>query len=442
MAQPVISTSVPADAATDVFVNKSLTVTFDAALLESSVSTTTVLLEESGSGELISCIVELETSTLVRITPIGSLAEDTLYKIKFPGTDIALSSSFVIKDNAASEALITTLTLSFRTGSRSYIDDTDIDKNATDLSLEGDLNLPVHVKALGDLAITTTTPKLYSYDLTGVASVNIEFNNALDSGLFNSDWMTVDVFPLLDNSDHIAVSGAFTGISLPTYTLIHTGAHLVANFSEHLPQNVGVEVTVNKDVTDEDGSEFGPNSYLLSFTTERYPSYSGIHTVKRELKAIKEELTNDYITATLFSNSIKFIARYNEDSVNEHLIQRWVLAKSIIDILDDKELEKAVVAGTRRHLGDMSVSVDPIVGKLALKHKRAEDEVDRIAKTITKSTAKSYSLEGQSSITRTYRRWPGVNNKIVESRFVYWQPDIPAANLSSNRQAKNTNYLF
>ena len=442
MAQPAISTSDPADAATDVFVNVSLTVTFSAALLESSVTTTTVLLEESGSGELVACTVELETSTLVRITPIGALAEDTLYKIKFPGTDIALSNSFVIKDNAVSEALTTTLSISFRTGSRSYIDDTDIDKNATDLSLEGDLNLPVHVKALGDLAISATTPKLYSYDLTGVASVDIEFNNTLDSGVFSTDWMTVDVFPLLDNSDHLAVSGTFTGVALPTYTVSYTGAHLIATFSEHLPQNVGVEVTVDKDVTDIDGSEFGPNSYLLSFTTERYPNYSGIHTVKRELKAIKDELTNDYITATLFSNSIKFIVRYNEDDVNEHLIQRWVLSKSIVDILDDKELEKAIVAGTRRHLGDMSVSVDPIVGKLALKHKRAEDEADRISRTITRAIAKSYSLEGQSSIVRTYRRWPGVNNRIVEARFVYWQPDIPAANLSSNRQAKNTNYLF
>ena len=442
MAQPAISVSSPSDGDTDVFINIPLEVTFTAALLASSVSDTTVILEEVGSGKVIKSDVSLPTSTEVRISPIGALAENTLYKIKFPGTDIAISSDYVIKDNATSDALISTLTIQFRTGTRAYIDDTNIDKNATDLSLEGDLNLPIHVKALGDLAISSTVPRNNSYDQVSISSIDIVFNNSLSTGDFVETWIEVDAYPLLDSTEWLAISGAFSGASIPDYTVSLLDDTITVTFDSELPQNVGVSLTASKDIVATDGSEFGPNDYYLTFTTERYPSYSGIHEVKRELKAISEELTDDYITATLFSNTAEYLCKYDGRTVENCLIQKWVLNKTIVDILDDKELEKAVVAGTRRQLGDMSVSVDPIIGKMSLKHQRALKELDRVQKTILKPTAKSYSLEGQTGILRTYRRWPGVNGRIVQSRFVYWQPDIPASNLSVNRAAKNPNWNF
>ena len=436
MAAPVLSSSSPSNGDTDVFINNPIDATFAAALLEASVTSTTVTLKDVGANTLISVDITLPSSTVVRVAPVGSLAEDTLYELKFPGTDISLSSDYVIKDNSSSDPLVSTITVQFRTGSRTFIDDTKVDKNAVDLSLEGDLNLPIHVKALGEFALESVVPKNNSYDVADMTSVTFTFNQRLSTGDLAQDWLEVDVFPLLDSTDYLSNGSVLGTGSIPDSSISLSETTLTVNFSGTVPYNAGVQIRIDDGVLAEDGSEYGPNSYLYSATTDRYPKYSGIHEIRRELKAVSEELTNDYITATLFSAAIHYNCKYTSAASNDWLIQRWVLNRSIILILDDKELEKAIVAGTRRQLGDMSISVDPIVGLMALKHKRAEKELEKVEKTLSKNIAKSYSLAYQSGIQRTFRRWVGVNHRLVQSRFVYWQPNIPGANLNLNRAAK------
>jgi len=437
MAIPVLSSSTPAEGATDVYINIPLDITFTDDILESSVSSTSVLLEDVGANDLVPISVELIESNKIRISPIGSLPEDTLWKISFPGTDIAISASYVIQGLAGtSEALEDTITITFRTGSRTYIDDTSIDKDAADLSLEGDLNLPIHVKALGDLALDYVVPKNNSYDVAVDTTIVFTFNQVLSTGDFTQNWLNVDIYPMLDSTAYLASGDTLGSGSIPDYGVTHSDKTLTVTFSGYLPQNAGIEITLDDSITDVDGSEYGPNNYKYSITTDRYPSVSGIHVIHRELKAISDELTNDYIAATLLSSTIRYLNSFRNPDIDSHLALRWITARSVVDILDDKELEKAVVAGTRRQLGDMSVSVDPIIGLLALKHKRALDELDNISKTICKVTAVNYSLEAQVGISRTPRLWFGVNQKLIEARFVYWQPDIPASNIALNRGAK------
>jgi hypothetical protein len=437
MAQLVIGTADPASGDSDVFVNIALDVTFTTAVLSTSVSNTSVLLTNSGTASVVSANVELIGTTQIRITPYGNLAEDTVYKVSFPGTDTALSSDYVIKDAALSEALTTTLTVTFTTGSRVFLDQTNIDKDATDLSLEGDLSLPVHVKALGNFAISSTSPKNHSYDVAGSTGLLLTFNQDLSTGDFAQNWLDVDVFPVMDDTVWLASGDAYSG-SIPSHTISLTGAIINVDFNGDLPQNAGINVTVSSNVISTDGSEFGPNDYLLSYTTDRFPKVSGVHVIKREIKAASDELTDDYIASILLSKTIEADIKFGVDSAPHISLVKWVVNSVIVDILDDVELSRAIVAGTRRQLGDMNISVDPIIGKLAIKHARAEKKIEDSEKTMLgkKLVASAYNNSYRSGLSRPSRLWFGVSNKIIDSRFISYQSDRPAANTSTNRGAK------
>jgi hypothetical protein len=437
MAQLVLSASDPSDGDSDVFANIALDVTFTLPLLGSSVSSTSVILTNAGTNSVVSADVELVTTTKVRITPYGSLAEDSTYKITFPGTDIALSSDYVVKDLADSDALLVTLDVTFTTGSRVYLDQSDIDKDATDLSLEGDLSLPVHVKALGNFAVSSTVPKNHKHDVAVATALTITFNQVLLTGSLEQDWLDVDIFPILDDTEWLSSGDAFGG-TIPDYSITASGKVLTVDFSGWLPQNVGVNVEISPDVVALSGSEYGPNSYLLSFSTDRYPKISGVNTIKREIKAAVTELNDDYIASVLFAKTIEADAKFGIEATPHISIVKWVVNSAIVDLLDDVELEKAIMAGTRRQLGDMAISVDPVIGKLAIKHARAEKKIDQATKSLIGKSliARHYRTDIREGLSRPVRLWYGVNGKMKDSRFISYQKNHPASNTSTNRSAK------
>ena len=240
MAQLAISTSSPADGDTDVFINTTLDVTFTADVLASSVTSTSVVLIAVATNGVVPATVQLIGTDVIRITSNGILAEDSVYKIRFPGTDVSLSSAYVIKDSAASEALATTLSVTFRTGQRTFIDDTSVDKEAADLSLEGDLNLPIHVKALGNFAVSGSVPFNHKSDIAVNTPIRLNFNKTLDASLLTQEWLDVDFFPILDETAWLASSDSFGG-TVPDFSLSVTGATIVVViFSQYNAQSAPV----------------------------------------------------------------------------------------------------------------------------------------------------------------------------------------------------------
>jgi hypothetical protein len=439
MAQLTISSSDPSDGSSDIFVNNPIEVTFGAAVLLSSVSSTSVVLVNQATDGVVPATVELSSALVIRITPYGNLAEDTVYRVRFPGTDTALSADYVIKDVAASTALATTLTVTFTTGSRVYLDQGSVDKDARDLSLEGDLSLPVHVKALGLFAISGTVPKNHKADVSSDTGLRINFNQPLLTGSFDQSWLEVDIFSVLDDNTYLGstTADAFGG-SIPDYSISHDYASLFVDFSGALPKNVGVQVSVDQNVVAQNGSEFGPNDYLLSFTTSRYPDISGVHVLRREIKAAADTLQDDYLASVLLAKSVEAQVKFGSDAEPHMSLVKWVVNSAIVDLLDDVELERAIQAGVRRQLGDMNVSVDPIIGKLAIKHARAEKKVLDAEKGLAGKgiIARTYSHENRRGVRRSTRSWFGVSNQLTDSRFITHQGDHPGANTSKNRQAK------
>jgi len=448
MAEPNISTSTPADGAVDVYLNRNIELNFSASVIASSVTQNSVILLNAATDGIVATSLSYNASTFrITVTPLSVLAENTVYKIRIPGTDIAISSSLVLKDSATSDTVLTTITVTFTTGQKVYIDDTSIDKDATDLSLEGDLTLPVHVKALGNLAIESTYPKNFSCDqptaLDGNNRLYIKFNKALSGELGSFEWINVDTYPVLDDTQYLATESSFGSGAIPSMTgLIVSGNYLFASFGGELPKNAGVDITIGTGVTAQDGSEYGPSEYTFSFTTDRYPKIGGIHSIKTEIKAATDELNDNYICSLLFKNTVELIERYpslDYGSPN-FSCHKYVTNKTIVDILDDKELEKALVAGSRRQLGDLNVSVDAIIGKFAVKHRRAEKRIEEADRTLQGNkylARKVTNVVENQYYTRPDRQWYGVNGRLESAKWKTYQGNYPASNIGITRAAKN-----
>lgn len=452
MAVPAVSTSNPLNNAVDVFLNIPLYVTFSSpGIASSSVTSNSVVLFNEATQSVVDCNLSYNSTTFVlTVTPLSVLAESSVYTLRFPGTDIAISSSYVILESGTSTALDTTIDITFTTGTRVYIEDSSVDKDATDLSLEGDLNLPTNVKALGYFVVDTTYPKNHTADLSGSLdgsnSFYIKFNKTLSGSILDQEWLTVNAFPIMDSEQYLAVGTTYGTGSIPTLSGLYvTGEYLYGVFNGELPKNACVQVRISEDVTASDGSEFGPNDYYLSFTTDRFPKVAGVNIIKTELKATADELNDEYIASLLFKNTVILVTRWAAFSQTspQYLAHKYVVNKTIIDILDDKDLEKALINGSRKRLGDLDISMNYRLGELALKHKRAEDEVDDVVDAIDAIKKLGARIEEAIQINyRADRLWHGVNGNIVDNRFRHYQTNNPAANQQYNREAANNNLYF
>ena len=452
MASPVVLSSNPASNSVDVFVNVPLTVTFDAPGLDldSINSNSVVLLNALTQSSVPVDLSYNPTTRVLTVTPFTVLAEDSIYKIRFPGTDIALGLGYVIKSSGSLDPLVTTVEITFTTGRRNYIEDSVVDKDATNLSLEGDIMLPSNVKALGPFAIEATFPKNHAADvavsLDGSNRLYIKFNKALSGTLLENDWLNIDTYPMLDSEQYLAQSQVFGTGSMPTMTgLSYSGQYLYANFNNNFPNNAGVTVTLGTGVVATDGSTFGNSTYALSFTTDRFPKIGGVHVLRNELLAASDELNNDYMAAVLLKNTVRVINRFSALSFTapQYLAHRYVVNLSIMDILEDKDLEHALVAGSRRTLGDMTISIDQLIGQMALKYQRAKKDAEEADDGL--QGIKKLGAQIQHAVCYPVppdRQWHGVNGRIYDYRFAYWQEDMPQANTQLNREARNPNWYI
>ena len=98
----------------------------------------------------------------------------------------------------------------------------------------------------------------------------------------------------------------------------------------------GVEISIESGVTAADGSTYGDSTYLLSFTTDRYPKVAGPHVIEREIRAATDELSREYVAGLLLKNTVELLNRYALDKDTPGFVaHKFVVNKTVIDILDD-----------------------------------------------------------------------------------------------------------
>jgi len=452
MGQPIVSSSNPADNAVDVFLNVPLYVTFASpGLVSTSVTENSVVLLNVATQTSVPVNLSYNSTTrVVTITPLSVLAESTVYKIRFPGTDVAISSDYVISEEGTEEALTSVIDITFTAGTRTYIDDSVVSKNALDLSLEGDLTLPSNVKALGPFAVDSSFPKNHSADvgltLDGNNRFYIKFNKDLSGDVQSSDWVNLSVFPMLDMDSYLASGQTFGTGSIPSMTGLYcSGQYLYVGFEGPMPNNVGVQLELGTGITATDGSILGNNNYLFGFTTDRFPKVGGVHVMRSELRAAGSIMNDDYLAAMLLKNTVRVISRwapFNQTSP-QYIAYKYILNQTIMDVLEDIDLDKAIIAGTSKKLGDMFVSYDQAIGEATLKYQRAKEEAelaDDAMMGIKKLGAQiSYAIIHQNPVDRS---WKGVNGRLINYRFNFYQEAVPMSNIDLNRTAGNPNFWY
>ncbi len=443
-----VTTSTPADGATDYFINKSVSITFNKAIASTSLTPNVFSLIDIDSNTAVPITVSASTDSEAKILllPSLNLKSNTQYRIIIVGTDQGLGYSLVAGDT---ETLTTTITIEFATGSTVYKIDTTVEKEVSNLTLEGDLFLPTNLKAIGlEFTILKTRPKNFTHavapTVTGDNTIRFTFSKALNTGADYSEWADVSLFPLLNDTMYLSQNGDFgTGV-IPNYTVTGSGTELIVTFDGALPKNLGIQINLTDSITSLEGDEYGGN-LQYSINTQLYPEIYGIQTVKREIREIADVYSEDYIGALLFKNSIwlweKLGRSFSLDTV-PYAAKQYVLCSTILDLMEDREYYKYVLAGTRRQLGDLGVSVDNLIGRLAMKVAKYQKAKEIALESLNRGwqfRVGTSMLAYDNIASEINRLWYDVSDRYTDTRLSYLQLDQPASNTTDNRRARSNN---
>lgn len=455
MAEPVLSSSDPVDKSTGVYLNKSIRLVFQDALDSSTVNENTIHLMDLSTQTRVSVSITYDSSTFtITVLPTHILKENTLYRIIIVGNDLKVTQS--LSGTGSSDDLTTSIILEFTTGDDLFEVDTTIEKEAQSKTLEGDLFLPSNVKALGlDFVVEKVRPKNYSSDnspsLTGDRTIRFTFSKTVSGTPDISDEVDIDIFPLFDQ-EYLA-SGQLLKTedtdntvdwAYPTGTVSVTGSDIVVTFGKDLPKNAGVEVHLSDKIISTDNDGFGGMTYRIA--TELFPRGPDPRTVKRELRHIGGDMVrDDYIAALSLKNLIILWEQTGRSlSLTEENWARtkYTLYATILDIIEDQEYEKFLVAGNRHQVGDLNLSVDQLIGRVAMKAIRVREERDRALETIKKGWQFAISTTPGDERIYNDRLWYGPNGRYINPINRYSQPDAPIGNTSLSRQARTNNPMF
>ena len=439
----------PVSASTDFYINKSVELTYNQAIDSTSLTDNVIFLIDLGTNQNVPVAIALKPtdSTVILVSPLVNLRENTSYRLIVTGLDQGMGYSLVAAND---DTLTTTSVILFSTGDNVYQIDTTVQKQASNLTLEGDLFLPTNVKALGyDFTIASVRPKNHTHgisgSITGDRVVRFSFTKNLLTGaeVKYSDWASVNVYPLLNDTQYLAQNGVLsTAVPIPGHTVSVNNKDLLVTFQANLPQNVAVAIDLNSTITSSDNDEYGGAMQYVFNTQLSTPIY-GPEMIKRELSSINDQLNDDYVGALLFKNTMFLWEKTGRTlSLSEYpfAAKRWVMLTTLLDIMEDKDYHKFVLGGTRRQLGDLNVSVDNPIGRLALKIARVQKERDLAFESLFKGW-QFRTIAGSTRASSSFgdRLWYDINNRYTDPNYKYYQWNYPVANVYMNRQAKTNN---
>lgn len=448
--------SVPSSGTVDFFINKSISLTFNQALDTTTLVDSVISIVAIDSGARVPIAIErsaLDTSTVV-ITTSAYLEQNTDYRIVILGLDMGLG--FCLKGSSGDQ-LSDTIQILFSTGSTVYKIDTTVQKEASNLTLEGQLFLPTNVKALGyEFTVEKVRPKNHTHDnapsLTGDSTIRFTFSKALYTGTADyTEWLDVDTFPLLNDSRYLASGETFDlgsdTITIPDYTVSVTGQDLLVSFQGTIPNNVGIQIKLLDGITSSEDDEYS-GEMLYSINTAMFPTIYGVQAVSREIQDFAKDFNKDYISALLFKNMIMIWERIGRNftlSDPPYAARQYVLYSTVLDLMEDKEYAKYVYAGSRRQIGDLNVSIDNLIGRMAMKVAKYQKAKDIAFESLMPGwqLKVGQSILAYDAMAATINRlWYDINGRYTDNRFSYFQDDIPASNVDVNRHARMNNPVW
>ena len=454
MAVPTITVVSPADLESNVYLNKRITITFSEALDTDTINQNVFRLTHQAGGMKETCtFLTSADSKTVTMVPNRTLDANETYVLTIIGTSSSLS--FYVK-SATDDGLATTSRIVFTTGSD--IEAYSSEKTLTQAQREGDLRLPADLTVVAGrrLKVINTTPTNHSAGIgPSLGQISIEFSGTLDTGEFDSSTMVeMNCYPLMNYGEYLAkddgsgtivfskddpldTGGVPVDFSYPTGTWTATGDVLLwdVNEGETFPYNCEVEIVLYPSLVDIYGNTL-MKAQKFVFTIEAYPVFSSVRAVERELATLPEPTQRDVIHAFVWRNSVRAWHKTNFSTIPTNYwgtLSRYAHVQTCLDILDNAELPKTILAGQKKSLGDFFVGWDAnAVGKMGLKYKRLLEELEELELTLDRQIPRVVVKGG--SVDRAY--WSG--SRAWTSPETYNWSNFPGRAITDDLPAHNT----
>lgn len=373
MAAPTLSSRSPTPNETGVYLNKYITVTFDQALLSTSVNDNTCIVYRTSDYNLIDKTVSYDSDTFtITLAPEIVLDQNTQYNVVIVGAD---QSALCVK-NAASESLAATLTWYFSTGTETGDDSTTSDDGDTEPdtdSTDSPVSKVLEPTPSTSMYIKSTDPENYEANVGTIngdyatvhfdGPITVTFDRAMASGsAVLQDWMTFEVASV--DGDPATSTYMPSGVLSNTVgdTLTWTPSTFNGN-NYAWKTNNEITVTLSDDIKDANGTELG-SQYKFMFTTGYRPYYCSIPFIRTSIGAFIREVPDDTIARTIYFNSLEaynigntIYSQYKWDMDSPSFAaKRWVCCKTQYDLLYGKLLDMASVGpGQMKRLGDFTI---------------------------------------------------------------------------------------
>jgi len=412
MTVPAIASSDPGNGDSDVFINKNPTIVFTDALDVTTVTEDTFQLFDRTTNTQVPITLNYQNA-LKKVTLVtdGALRENTSYRIIIVGDDLKVTKS--VSGTDAGDDLASSLIVEFSTGDNIFQEDTTLGKEIDAKTIEGDLFLPSNVKALGtDFTVERVRPKNHTADnginLTGDKTVKFTFTRNLNTTGDLANWVEVETYPLF-RSGYMAQSGTVASTyALPTGTASVDGKALVITFDRQFPNNAGCTIKLLNNIEDTGGLDYG-GGMLYTISTSLYPNVFPTRSIKRELRSIDgDALYDDYVSSLIHKNTMFLESRgaISFDSI-PHAGFLHIFYSTMLDIMEDQDYEKFLIAGSRKQLGDLNVSQDNLIGRLALKIANAQKKQSNALNTLyagwdSRSAVKADGAHGEIDWSRLW----------------------------------------
>lgn len=448
MPAPTISSRSPAASATNVSLNEVITITFDTALLSTTVVPANFGLRHYGSNMQIKVAVSYDSATYtVTLIPEKLLWANSTFQVTVIGADSALGTgNLKASDNTD---FATTTRWQFQTGTD--IETTE-DKTESVKEREGDLFLPsgLQVNTASQFQFVSSVPTNGSWGFTG-ESIVLTFNRQVNTGMI--DDIVVYQRPFLDEAGWFAQlsSGSYTfewenstgsTWDLPTFTITSTGTTVTLTASTGLFYNTLVEVVIPSTLQDYTGNLIEEEVSVL-FTTHSYPNYVTPRLIRNEIFSIFEDLNLEYVHQVVWKwmvNAFRVIGHRNNFGSKGAYIRDYVKYGSIMDIMQSLWLEKSLSAGVMKTLGDFIVEYHPSAGDLNKNgiYTAAKEKFDKAFRAIAPQTLRAFIKgwnAGNEPLNYRYRLWK--NPRILYNNIGFSIPyDGPADNTAIQRDGK------
>ncbi len=375
MAAPTISTRSPSASATNVYLNQLVYITFDQAMLSSTLTDNTIILYRTSDYEVMDKTISYDSSTYkVTLTPDIIFDKSTTYNVVVVGAN---QSTTCVK-NSSSESMGTTSTWYFTTGTSIYEAPEDtIAETQPDVKVaETPVVKVLEPKTVTDFSIVSTYPENYAANLGTINSdnetvylgmgspsgISVTFNRLLASGTaVSQDWLTISVE---------AVDGdASTTTAEPLGVVYNSNGTVLRWMPATTTQayawriNNEITVTVSEDVKDYEGNTLGDDNQFL-FTTAYLPLYCTLKKIRTVIGPFIRDVNDDVICRNIYLNSLEAynIANtiYDQDAWDidnpTFAAKMWTCCKTQYDLLYAKLLDLSQGGpGQLKRLGDLTI---------------------------------------------------------------------------------------